>query len=113
MSANQRHGNCPTSGKRMYESRAEAKHNLRQSRLKLSVYRCDGCGWFHQGGWHGVVDRAAHRGETTVETYSITNAAHCLSVSHDFITRLVTSGKVRSIDGQPYRADIDRLAKLT
>jgi hypothetical protein len=63
MSNHVRRGACATTGKRCFDTRADAKHNNRQSHLKLSVYKCRDCGFFHQGGWHGTKDRAAHRGE--------------------------------------------------
>lgn len=110
MSEHQRRGNCVSSGKRCYPTRAEAKKNLRRSHLQdVSVYKCYDCGYFHQGGWHGVKYRALHRGETDQCTMTIIHASQALTVSPEFIRRLIESGKVRSENGLPYRADIEKL----
>ena len=101
---------CPTTGKRGFETRALARRSRRDSHFQdVSVYPCESCGLFHVGGWHGTKDRAAHRHETEETTIPIIDAARLLNVSSDFIRRLITADKVRHRDGQPYRADIERL----
>ena len=101
---------CPTTGKRGFETRAQARRSRRDSHFQdVSVYVCEECRLFHVGGWHGVKDRSAHRHETEETTIPIIDAARELGVSSDFIRRLITADKVRHRDGQPYRADIERL----
>lgn len=112
MSEHVRRGACASTGKRCFTTRDAAKHNLRVTNLKLAVYKCYECGYFHQGGWQGNKDRAAHRGEMPTDTITPYEAAHALNVSPSFITRLVESGKIRSENGMPNRLDIDRLTKV-
>jgi len=106
-----RRGACSITGKRCFDTRTQAKHNLRQTNLKLGVYKCE-CGYFHQGGWHGNKDRAAHRGEIPADAMTADDAARALNVSPSFISRLIESGKVRSENGLPNRTDIDRLSQI-
>ena len=101
---------CQVTGKRGFETRALARRSRRESHFQdVSVYVCDHCQLFHVGGWHGVKDRSAHRGITEEATIPIIEAARELGVSNDFIRRLITADKVRHRDGQPYRADIERI----
>jgi hypothetical protein len=113
MSNHVRRGACATTGKRCFDTRTDAKHSIRQSHLKLAVNKCRDCGYFHQGGWHGTKDRAAHRGEIPSETITVADAARALNVTTAFVARLVESGKIRSENGLPNRGDIDRLTQLT
>lgn len=102
---------CAVTGKRGYATKAEAKRSKRDSHFRdVSVHQCADCPNWHVGGWHGTKDRAAHRHETDEPTVPIIEAAHLLNVSSDFIRRLITADKVRHRDGQPYRADIERIA---
>ncbi|WNM64562.1 hypothetical protein SEA_MIDNIGHTRAIN_75 [Arthrobacter phage MidnightRain] len=113
MSEHKRHGACPTSQKRCFPTRADAKRNLRLHHLKdVTVYKCQDCGYFHQGGWHGTKDRAAHRSDAGIGTMTIEQACRELAVSPTFIERLIESGKVRAENGAPYRADIERIGSL-
>lgn len=101
---------CQVTGKRGFETRALARRSRRDSHFHdVSVYVCESCGLFHVGGWHGVKDRAVHRGITEETTIPIIEAAHELGVSSDFIRRLITANKIRHRDGQPYRTDIERI----
>lgn len=110
MAEHQRRGACSGTGKRCFDTRALAKQNLRRNHLPdLSVYKCDDCGYFHLGGWHGTKDRAAHRGEIQPETMPVSEAGRTLNVSSAFIERLIETGKIRATNGQPFRADIERL----
>lgn len=113
MSEHIRRGACASTGKRCFVTRDAAKHNVRINNLKLAVFKCGACGYFHQGGWQGNKDRAAHRGELPPETMTPSEAARELNVSIEFIARLVESGKIRSVNGLPNRLDIDRLTKVT
>lgn len=42
---------CPTTGKKMWSSRREAKLAARRVNRgeHMSAYRCEGCDWFHIG----------------------------------------------------------------
>lgn len=101
---------CTVTGKRGYYTKALAKRAMRDSHHHdVSVYACELCRQWHVGGWHGLKDRSAHRHETEETTIPITEAARLLNVSSDFIRRLITANKVRHRDGQPYRADIERI----
>lgn len=111
MSRNYHLATCQTTGKLGFETRALARRSRRDSHYPdVSVYSCESCGLFHVGGWHGVKDRAAHRGVIESPTMTTLEASQYLQVSTAFIARLVESGKVRQENGQPYRADIERLA---
>ena len=112
MSDHIRRGACPSTGKRCFTTRDAAKHNMRINNLKLAVFKCE-CGYFHQGGWQGLKDRAAHRGEIPSDAMTLADAARELNVSPAFITRLIESGKIRADSGMPNRFDIERLTKIT
>lgn len=113
MSSRPRHGACPTSSKVCYPDRAAAKNHIRRACMQnVAAYKCDDCGFFHIGGWHGTKDRAAHRSDTGIGTMPIEQASRELAVSQEFISRLIESGKVRSENGAPYRADIEKIAEF-
>lgn len=58
-------GTCPTTGKRMLKSRAEAKKAIRQyGERGANAFRCDSCLYWHWGHNHGRT-RAEIRGEVT------------------------------------------------
>lgn len=110
MSSRPRRGACPTTGKVCYPDRAAAKaHRNRTHMPEVAAFKCRDCGFFHLGGWHGTKDRAAHRGEIPPEAMTVSDACRALDVSEPFMERLIESGKVRSSDGHPFRADIERL----
>lgn len=110
MSERPRRGACTATGKVCYPDRAAAKaHKKRSNMPGVAAYKCRDCGFFHLGGWHGTKDRAAHRGEILPEAMTVTDAAHALDVSAQFIERLIEAGKVRASDGHPFRLDIERL----
>lgn len=69
------------------------------------AYKCEHGNHFHLGG--GIKDRAAHR--EGIGTMTINQAAQTLGTSTDFVYRLMNDGKVRSENGHPYRADIERI----
>lgn len=105
------HSTCLTTGKRSYNTKATAKRAMRDSHFDdVSVYRCEECNNFHVGGWHGTKDRSAHRGTIAKPTMTATEASRYLHVSAEFIDRLIDSGKIRHEEGEPYRADIERIA---
>ena len=113
MSEHIRRGACAATGKRCFDTRSDDKHNLRRTNLKLAVFKCQDCGFFHQGGWQGIKDRSAHRRDAPAETMTVGDAATVLNVSPAFVTRLVQTGHIRSVAGMPHRDDITRLTKIT
>ena len=78
----------------------------------VTVFKCADCGYFHQGGWHGSKDRSVHRGETVPDTITIAEACRLLDVTPGFIARLINADRVQTFRGNPYRTDIERIAKL-
>lgn len=113
MSYHIRRGACATTNKRCWLTRAEAKKSVRNYHVQdVTVYKCGHCTYFHVGGWHGSKDRAAHRGETTPDTMTIADACRLLNVTPGFITRLINTDRVQTFRGNPYRTDIERIAKL-
>lgn len=113
MSAHIRRGACPTTSKRIYITRAEAKKDMRRGHMKdVTVYKCDGCGQFHVGGWHGEKDRSVHRGETEPDTMPLSEACRVLDVSAAFIQRLVVVGKIRTYAGELCRVDVERIISI-
>lgn len=108
-----RRGACPTTHKRMFVTRADAKHNITTNHLKdVTAFKCADCKYFHVGGWHGVKDRAAHRGETIPDTMTITEACRRLDVSPQFLGRLIDAGRITTYNGNPATTDIERIEKI-
>lgn len=108
-----RRGACPTTHKRMFVTKSDAKHNIVINHLKdVAAFKCGDCGYFHVGGWHGSKDRSVHRGETAPDTMPMLEACRLLDVSVAFIKKLEGAERVRTFRGNPYRIDIERISKL-
>ncbi|VXB23593.1 hypothetical protein [Citricoccus sp. K5] len=97
----ERRGNCPTTGKRMFSTRGEAKRYRDRKHWDTAVFKCGDCGgYFHIGGWQGVKDRAAHRelhggGRSMVGVdISVRMAAEELNVTPEFLGQLIEDGKL-------------------
>lgn len=57
------HGSCP-SGKVQFATRKQARRGAKFRAVRLSVYRCERCGWYHLGHLpdrvrNGEVDKGA------------------------------------------------------
>ncbi len=121
----ERRGNCPTTGKRMFSTRGEAKRYRDRKHWDTAVFKCEDCGgYFHIGGWQGVKDRAAHRelhggGRSMVGVdMSVRMAAEELNVTPEFLGQLIEDGAIKTITGDRGQSrvpttEVERLKKLT
>lgn len=103
-----RKGGCPTTGKRQFWSRKEAKEFMRRHHYKNhQAYKCDGCRFFHVGGEHSEQSRIAHR--EGIGTTPINDAARMLAVKPSVIHLIIQSGKARGNNTSIRTEDLTRL----
>lgn len=97
----ERRGNCPSTGKRMFSTRGDAKRFIARHHWNAAAFKCDTCGAFHMGGWQGVKDRAVHReihtgGAVDAIDISVRMAAEELCVSVELLGQLLDNGKINA-----------------